>query len=80
MGNVWVQPIRNRIDMLATGFKSPVGIKIAGPDLKVIERLGRNIEAVVKTVPGAASAFSERVFGGGYIESRLVAYARRAMA
>ncbi|HWP94667.1 MAG TPA: efflux RND transporter permease subunit [Gammaproteobacteria bacterium] len=68
MGNVWVQPIRNRIDMLATGIKSPVGIKIAGPDLRVIERLGAEIEAVVKTVPGTVSAISERVSGGRYIE------------
>jgi Cu(I)/Ag(I) efflux system membrane protein CusA/SilA len=68
MGNVWVQPIRNRIDMLATGIKSPVGIKIAGPDLEVIQRIGNEIEAVVKTVPGTASAFSERVSGGRYIE------------
>lgn len=68
MGNVWVQPIRNRIDMLATGIKSPVGIKISGADLAVIERIGRDIEAVVKTVPGTASAFSERVSGGRYIE------------
>ncbi len=70
MGNVWVQPIRNRIDMLATGIKSPVGIKISGPDLTVIERIGRDIEAVVKTVPGTVSAFSERVSGGRYIEIR----------
>ncbi|MDB5969382.1 MAG: CusA/CzcA family heavy metal efflux transporter [Hydrocarboniphaga sp.] len=68
MGNVWVQPIRNRIDMLATGIKSPVGIKIAGPDLAVIQRLGSQIEAVVKQIPGTASAFSERVSGGRYIE------------
>jgi copper/silver efflux system protein len=68
MGNVWVQPIRNRIDMLATGIKSPVGIKIAGPDLQVIERIGSEIEAVVKKVPGTLSAFSERVSGGRYIE------------
>ena len=68
MGNVWVQPIRNRIDMLATGIKSPVGIKIAGPDLAVIQRLGSQIEAVVKQVPGTASAFSERVSGGRYVE------------
>ncbi|MGH8452933.1 MAG: efflux RND transporter permease subunit, partial [Nevskiales bacterium] len=68
MGNVWVQPIRNRIDMLATGIKSPVGIKIAGPDLAVIQRIGNQIEAVVKTVPGTTSAFSERVSGGRYIE------------
>jgi copper/silver efflux system protein len=68
MGNVWVQPIRNRIDMLATGIKSPVGIKIAGPDLNVIQRIGNEIETVVKQVPGTASAFSERVSGGRYIE------------
>lgn len=68
MGNVWVQPIRNRIDMLATGIKSPVGIKIAGPDLAVIERIGAQIENVVKQVPGTVSAFSERVSGGRYIE------------
>jgi Cu(I)/Ag(I) efflux system membrane protein CusA/SilA len=68
MGNVWVQPIRNRIDMLATGIKSPVGIKIAGPDLAELERLGAEIEAVVKRVPGTASAFSERVSGGRYID------------
>ncbi len=68
MANVWVQPIRNRIDMLATGIKSPVGIKIAGPDLAVIERVGRDIEAAVRTVPGTASAFAERVSGGRYIE------------
>ena len=68
MGNVWVQPIRNRIDMLATGIKSPVGIKIAGPDLNVIQQIGNEIEAVVKQVPGTVSAFSERVSGGRYIE------------
>jgi Cu(I)/Ag(I) efflux system membrane protein CusA/SilA len=68
LGNVWVQPIRNRIDMLATGIKSPVGIKIAGPDLEVIERIGRDIEAVLKTVPGTTSALAERVAGGRYIE------------
>ncbi len=70
MGNVWVQPIRNRIDMLATGIKSPVGIKIAGPDLNVIERVGARIETVVKQVPGTVSAFSERVSGGRYVEIR----------
>jgi copper/silver efflux system protein len=68
MGNVWVQPIRNRIDMLATGIKSPVGIKIAGPDLRTIQQVGAQIEAVVKQVPGTVSAFSERVSGGRYVE------------
>ncbi|TAM26534.1 MAG: efflux RND transporter permease subunit [Nevskiaceae bacterium] len=68
MGNVWVNPIRNRIDMLATGIKSPVGIKIGGPDLAVIERLGAEVERAVKGIPGTSSAFSERVSGGRYIE------------
>ncbi|MEK6807200.1 MAG: efflux RND transporter permease subunit [Pseudomonadota bacterium] len=70
MGNVWVQPIRNRIDMLATGIKSPVGIKIAGPDLEIIQKIGEQVETVVKSVNGTASAFSERVSGGRYIEVR----------
>ncbi|MBA2352765.1 MAG: efflux RND transporter permease subunit [Pseudomonadota bacterium] len=68
LSNLWVPPIRNRIDMLATGIKSPVGIKIAGADLKVIEKIGREIEQLVKTVPGVTSAFAERVTGGRYIE------------
>jgi copper/silver efflux system protein len=82
MGNVWVQPIRNRIDMLATGIKSPVGIKIAGPDLNVIQQIGNEIEAVVKQVPGTVSAFSERVSGGRYIEIMpdRIAAARYAMS
>jgi Cu(I)/Ag(I) efflux system membrane protein CusA/SilA len=71
LANLWVQPIRNRIDMLSTGIKSPVGIKIAGPDLKVIEKLGRQVEAVIKTVPGTRSAYAERVQGGRYIEVRI---------
>jgi len=68
LANLWVQPIRNRIDMFATGIKSPVGIKIAGPDLRVIGQLGAKIEAVVKSVPGTTSAFFERVSGGRYID------------
>ncbi len=68
MGNVWVQPIRNRIDMLATGIKSPVGIKVAGPDLAVIDKIGAEIERVVKDVPGTSSAFAERVSGGRYVD------------
>jgi len=66
--NAWVMPIKTRIDMLATGIKTPVGIKIAGPDLKVIESIGRRIEQVVLQVPGTRSAYSERVAGGRYIE------------
>lgn len=65
--NAWVMPIKTRIDMLATGIKTPVGIKIAGPDLKVIEDIGRQVEQVIQKVPGTASVFSERVAGGRYI-------------
>jgi Cu(I)/Ag(I) efflux system membrane protein CusA/SilA len=71
LSNLWVQPIRNRIDMLSTGIKSPVGIKIAGPDLRVIEKLGEQIEATIKGVPGTRSAYAERVQGGRYIEVRI---------
>lgn len=71
LSNLWVQPIRNRIDMLSTGIKSPVGIKIAGPDLNVIERIGKQVEAIVKEVPGTRSAYAERVRGGRYIEVRI---------
>ena len=66
--NAWVMPIKTRIDMLATGIKTPVGIKVAGPDLKEIERIGREIEQVVMQVPGTVSAYSERVTGGRYID------------
>ena len=66
--NAWVMPIKTRIDMLATGIKTPVGIKVAGPDLAEIERIGRAIEKVVMTVPGTTSAYSERVAGGRYID------------
>jgi Cu(I)/Ag(I) efflux system membrane protein CusA/SilA len=65
--NAWVWPIKTRIDMLATGIKTPVGIKIAGPDLQVIQQIGQEVEAVLKRVPGTASAFSERVAGGRYV-------------
>jgi copper/silver efflux system protein len=65
--NAWVMPIKTRIDMLATGIKTPVGIKIAGADLKVIENIGRQIEQILKDVPGTASVYAERVAGGRYI-------------
>jgi Cu(I)/Ag(I) efflux system membrane protein CusA/SilA len=68
LSNIWVPPIRNRIDMLATGIKSPVGIKVAGTDLKEIDRLATRIEAAVKTVPGVTSALAERLTGGRYID------------
>ncbi len=66
--NAWVMPIKTRIDMLATGIKTPVGVKIAGPDLEVIERLGRDLEGVLIDVDGTASVYSERVAGGRYVD------------
>ncbi|HOA61570.1 MAG: efflux RND transporter permease subunit [Verrucomicrobia bacterium] len=68
LNNAWTMPIKTRIDMLATGIKTPVGIKIAGPDLAVLERVASEVEAVVKTVPGTLSAFAERTMGGNYIQ------------
>ena len=69
--NIWVPPIRNRIDMLATGIKSPLGIKVAGPDLTHIERVTQDIERVVKDVPGVTSALAERLTGGRYIDVKI---------
>jgi len=69
--NVWVPPIRNRIDMLATGIKSPVGIKVAGPDVKEIDRLAGEIERAVKPVAGVTSALAERLTGGRYVDVRI---------
>jgi Cu(I)/Ag(I) efflux system membrane protein CusA/SilA len=66
--NLWVPPIRNRIDMLATGIKSPIGIKVLGPDTAVLAQLGGRIEQVAKTVPGVSSALAERVTGGRYLD------------
>jgi Cu(I)/Ag(I) efflux system membrane protein CusA/SilA len=66
--NAWVMPIKTRIDMLATGIKTPVGIKVAGPDLEVIEGIGQELEEVLATVEGTASVYSERVAGGRYID------------
>ncbi|QCB46577.1 efflux RND transporter permease subunit [Hydrogenophaga sp. PAMC20947] len=68
LSNIWVPPIRNRIDMLATGIKSPVGVKVAGPDLATIDRLTAQIEAAVKPVSGVSSALAERMSGGRYID------------
>jgi copper/silver efflux system protein len=68
LSNIWVPPIRNRIDMLATGIKSPVGIKVAGSDLATIDRLATQIESVVKNIPGVSSALAERLTGGRYID------------
>jgi Cu(I)/Ag(I) efflux system membrane protein CusA/SilA len=68
LNNAWTMPIKTRIDMLATGIKTEVGIKVAGPDLAELERVASEIEAVVKIVPGTVSAFAERTMGGNYIE------------
>jgi Cu(I)/Ag(I) efflux system membrane protein CusA/SilA len=71
LNNAWTMPIKTRIDMLATGIKTPVGIKIGGPDLAELERIASEVEAVVKAVPGTLSAFAERTMGGNYIEFTL---------
>jgi Cu(I)/Ag(I) efflux system membrane protein CusA/SilA len=66
--NVWVPPIRNRLDMLATGIKSPIGVKVSGADLAALDKVARQIEQVAKDVPGVSSAFAERLTGGRYID------------
>ena len=68
LANFWIPPIRNRIDMLATGIKSPIGLKVSGANLDEIDRTAREIEAVAKTVPGISSALAERLSGGRYID------------
>ena len=68
LANVWIPPIRNRIDMLATGIKTPVGVKVAGTDPAVIDRIARQIEQSVRSVDGVTSAIAERLTGGRYIE------------
>ena len=66
--NAWTMPIKARIDMLSTGIRTPVGIKVFGKDLNTIERLATEIESVVKTVPGTASVYAERIIGGYYVD------------
>ena len=66
--NAWTMPIKTRIDMLSTGIKTPVGIKIAGPDLAVLEELGKSIEATLRELPGTSSVYAERVVGGNYLD------------
>ncbi|HET7817599.1 MAG TPA: CusA/CzcA family heavy metal efflux RND transporter, partial [Sphingomicrobium sp.] len=68
LANVFVPPIRNRIDMLATGIKSPVGVKINGPDLDTLQRLGEEVERAIKPITGTASAVSDRISGGRYVD------------
>lgn len=72
LSNAWTMPIKTRIDMLATGIKTPVGIKVAGADLPTLERIASEIEAVVRQVPGSSSVFAERVMGGNYIEFEIL--------
>ncbi|TVT69550.1 MAG: efflux RND transporter permease subunit [Pseudomonas sp.] len=66
--NIWIPPIRNRIDMLATGIKSPIGVKIAGANLEEIDRVSQEVEAVARKVPGVSSALAERLVGGRYVD------------
>jgi copper/silver efflux system protein len=68
LANIWVPPIRNRIDMLATGIKSPVGVKVAGADLATIARITAEIERALKDIPGVSSALAERLTGGRYVD------------
>ena len=71
LSNIWVPPIRNRIDMLATGIKSPVGVKVAGASLAEIDRIAAQIELIVKRVPGVSSALAERLSGGRYVDVKV---------
>ena len=75
LSNVWVPPVRNRIDMLATGIKSPVGIKVAGTDLATIDKLATQIEGAFRRVPGVSSALAERLTGGRYVDVDVDRYA-----
>ncbi len=68
VSNAWIMPIKARIDMLSTGIRTPVGVKVFGPDLKVLDQLATQIEQVVHNVPGTTSAFAERLEGGHYVE------------
>lgn len=69
--NAWTMPIKTRIDMLSTGIKTPVGIKVGGPDLEVLQRIGRQIEEIARTIPGTRSAFAERSVGGNYVDFKI---------
>jgi Cu(I)/Ag(I) efflux system membrane protein CusA/SilA len=71
VANMWSMPIKNRLDMLTTGIKTPVGIKIFGPDLEQLDRIGKQIEAVLPGVPGTNSVFAERTLGGRYVDIQI---------
>ncbi|MBK8896398.1 MAG: efflux RND transporter permease subunit [Candidatus Competibacteraceae bacterium] len=68
LSNAWVMPIKNRINMLATGIKTPLGVKVAGSDPAVIQQVGERLEQVIRAIPGATSVYSERVAGGRYVD------------
>src|SRR3546814_13274802 len=69
LANVWVPPIRNRIDMLATVIKSPIGVKVSGADLAQLDRIAHDVETVATTVPGVSSALAERLTGGRSVDA-----------
>ena len=69
--NSWTMPIKNRTDMLSTGIKTPVGIKLSGPDLDTLQKLGRQVEGLMRSVPHTASAFAERAVGGNYLDVKI---------
>jgi copper/silver efflux system protein len=71
LSNIWIPPIRNRIDMLATGIKSPIGVKVTGSDLRVIDGIAAQVEQVAKGIPGVSSALAERLTGGRYVDVRI---------
>ncbi|HEX7435751.1 MAG TPA: efflux RND transporter permease subunit, partial [Caldimonas sp.] len=71
LANIWIPPIRNRIDMLATGIKSPIGVKVSGTDLRAIDRIAGEVERVAKTVPGVSSSLAERLTGGRYVDVQI---------
>ena len=76
--NIWIPPIRNRIDMLATGIKSPIGVKIAGANPEEVDRVSQQVEAVAKQVPGVSSALAERLSAGATSISTSTDATRRA--
>jgi Cu(I)/Ag(I) efflux system membrane protein CusA/SilA len=71
VANAWTMPIKNRIDMLSTGIRTPVGVKIFGPDLKIIEEIGKQLETVLQPVPGTRTVFAERVTAGYYLDIKI---------
>ena len=71
LSNIWIPPIRNRIDMLATGIKSPIGVKVTGNDLHVIDRIAAEVEHVAKGIPGVSSSLAERLTGGRYVDVQI---------